>query len=82
LAVVGGINLGSSIEPVHNPIDVVEHAMSNGASAILMPVSSRRQLVDLSDGVATKVRMLFYAADALRKSCRARLSTSPLMPLP
>ena len=69
LAVVGGINLGGSIEPVHNPVDVVEHAMSKGASAILMPVSCRRQLVDLSDDVATKVQVLFYsdAADALRK---------------
>jgi ATP-dependent Lon protease len=61
--------LGGSIEPVHNPVDVVEHAMSKGASAILMPVSCRRQLVDLSDDVATKVQVLFYsdAADALRK---------------
>jgi ATP-dependent Lon protease len=58
-----------SIEPVHNPVDVVEHALSKGASAILMPVSCRRQLVDLSDDVATKVQVLFYsdAADALRK---------------
>ena len=84
LAVVGGINLGGSIEPVHNPIDVVEHAMSKGASAILMPVSSRRQLVDLSDDVATKVQMLFYAdaADALRKVLQGWAFTSPLMPLP
>jgi ATP-dependent Lon protease len=69
LAVVGGVNLGGSIEPVHNPVDVVEHALSKGASAILMPVSCRRQLVDLSDDVATKVQVLFYsdAADALRK---------------
>ena len=69
LAVVGGINLGGSIEPVHNPVDVVEHALSKGASAVLMPVSCRRQLVDLSDDVATKVQVLFYsdAADALRK---------------
>ncbi len=69
LAVVGGINLGGSIEPVHNPVDVVEHALSKGATAILMPVSCRRQLVDLSDDVATKVQVLFYsdAADALRK---------------
>ena len=69
LAVVGGVNLGGSIEPVHNPVDVVEHALSKGASAILMPVSCRRQLVDLSDDVATKVQVLFYsdAGDALRK---------------
>jgi len=34
-----------------------------------MPVSCRRQLLDLSDDVATKVQVLFYsdAADVLRK---------------
>jgi ATP-dependent Lon protease len=70
LAIVGGLNLGGSIDPVHNPIDVVELAMEKGAGAVLMPVSSRRHLVDLSDDVATKVQVLFYAdaADALRKS--------------
>jgi ATP-dependent Lon protease len=69
MAVVGGINLGGSIEPVHNPVDIVEHALSKGASAVLMPISCRRALVDLSDEVATKVQVLFYsdAADALRK---------------
>ena len=47
----------------------LEHALSKGASAILMPVSCRRQLVDLSDDVATKGQVLFYSdtADALRK---------------
>jgi ATP-dependent Lon protease len=70
LAVVGGINLGGSIEPIHNPIDVVEHALSKGAATVLMPISCRRGLVDLTDEVATKVQVLFYAdaADALRKS--------------
>ena len=36
----------------------------------LLPVSSRRALVDLSDDVATRVQSLFYldAADALRKA--------------
>jgi ATP-dependent Lon protease len=69
MAVVGGINLGGSIEPVHNPVDIVEHALSKGASAVLMPISCRRALVDLSDEVATKVQVLFYsdAADAMRK---------------
>ena len=69
MAVVGGINLGGSIEPVHNPVDIVEHALSKGASSVLMPISCRRALVDLSDEVATKVQVLFYsdAADAFRK---------------
>ena len=70
MAVVGGINLGGSIEQVHNPIDIVEHALSKGAATVLVPVSCRRALVDLSDDAATKVQLLYYAdaADALRKA--------------
>ena len=70
LVVSGGINLGGSIEPIHNPIDVVELAMEKGANEVLVPVSSRRALIDLSDDVATKVQIVFYAdaPDALRKA--------------
>ena len=70
IIIVGGINLGGSIEPIHNPIDVVELALEKGATTIMMPVSCRRALVDLSDEVATKIQVLFYAdaPDALRKS--------------
>ena len=70
LALVGGVNLGGSIEPIHNPIDVVELALEKGAVAVLMPVSCRRPLVDLSDDVATKIQVFYYAdaADALRKA--------------
>ena len=70
LAITGGITLGGSIEPIHNPINLVELALEKGATAILMPVSSRRALIDLSDDVATKVQVLFYsdAVDALRKA--------------
>ena len=64
------MNLGGSIEPVHNSVDVVEHALSKGAVTVLVPVSCRRGLVDLSDDAATKVQILYYsdAADALRKA--------------
>jgi ATP-dependent Lon protease len=70
LVIVGGVNLGGSIDPIHNPIDVVELALEKGATAVLMPVSCRRPLVDLSDDVATKVQLFYYAdaADALRKA--------------
>lgn len=70
LVIAGGITLGGSIEPIHNPIDVIELAMEKGANAVLVPVSSRRALIDLSDDVATKVQVLFYAdaPDALRKA--------------
>jgi ATP-dependent Lon protease len=70
IVVAGGITLGGSIEPIHNPIDLVELAMEKGANAVLVPVSSRRALIELSDDVTTKVQVLFYAdaSDALRKA--------------
>ncbi|MBV9828700.1 MAG: BREX system Lon protease-like protein BrxL, partial [Alphaproteobacteria bacterium] len=70
LAIVGGLNLGGSVELVHNPIEVMELAMEKGAGMVLLPVSCRRALVDLSDDVATRVQAVFYldAADALRKA--------------
>ena len=60
LVVVGGLNLGGSLDVLHNAIDVVELAVEKGASIVLMPVSSRKQLFDLSDDMATKVNVLFY----------------------
>ena len=70
LVVVGGLNLGGSIDPLHNAIDVVELAVEKGASIVLMPVSARKQLFDLSDDMATKVNVLFYgdAREALIKA--------------
>ena len=70
LIIVGGINLGGSIDPIYNPIDVVELALEKGATTVMMPVSCRRALVDLSDDVATKIQVLFYAdaPDSLRKA--------------
>ncbi|MGO6746398.1 protease Lon-related BREX system protein BrxL [Rhizobium ruizarguesonis] len=70
LIISGGITLGGSLEPIHNPVDVVELAMEKGANAVLVPVACRRALIDLSDEVATKVQVLFYAdaSDALRKA--------------
>ena len=70
LVVVGGINLGGSFDPLHNAIDVVELAVEKGASVVLMPVSSRKQLFDLSDDLATKVTVVFYndAREALIKA--------------
>lgn len=70
LVVVGEINLGGSIEPVHNAVNIAEIAVEKGAQALLMPVSCRRQLNELSDDMATKVDIQFYldARDALLKA--------------
>lgn len=68
--VVGEINLGGSIEPIHNAVTIAEIAVEKGAQALLVPVSCRRQLYDLSDDMATKVDIQFYqdARDALLKA--------------
>lgn len=70
LIIVGEINLGGSIEPIHNPVSIAEIAVEKGASTLLMPVSCRRQLFDLSDDMATKIDVQFYsdATDALLKA--------------
>lgn len=70
LIIVGEINLGGSIEPIHNPVPIAEIAVEKGATTLLMPVSCRRQLFDLSDDMATKIDIQFYAdaKDALLKA--------------
>jgi ATP-dependent Lon protease len=70
LAVTGGLNLGGSIETIFNPVAAVEIAVEKGAASILMPISSRRQLNDLSDDVAAKITIHYYldARDALLKA--------------
>jgi len=70
LIIVGEIALGGSIEPIHNPVGMAEIAVEKGATALLMPVSCRRQLFDLSDDMATKIDIQFYsdAKDALLKA--------------
>ncbi len=70
LILVGGVNLGGSIEPVYNAVSIVELAVEKGATAVLMPVTSRKQLYDLSDDMATKVDVQFYSdvRDALLKA--------------
>lgn len=70
LIVVGEINLGGSIEPIHSAVNIAELAVEKGASSLLMPVTCRRQLYDLSDDMATKIDIQFYqdARDALLKA--------------
>jgi ATP-dependent Lon protease len=60
LVVIGGLNLGGSVECIHNPIDVVELAREKTATTVLMPVGSRSQLLDLFDEVAARVPVVFY----------------------
>jgi ATP-dependent Lon protease len=61
LIIAGALNLGGSIEPLSNAVAIVELAVEKGADTILMPVSARKQLFDLSDDMATKVNVQFYS---------------------
>ena len=70
LIAVGNLSLGGGVETVLYAAQLAEHAMEKGATALLLPVSARRQLLDVSDEVATKVSFIFYsdAQDALVKA--------------
>ena len=61
LIIVGALNLGGSVELIPNPVAVAELAVEKGATTLLMPISSRRQLFDLSDDMATKLNIEFYS---------------------
>lgn len=70
VAVVGSLNLGGSIDPIHNAVGIAELAIEKGATTLLMPVSARKQLNDLPDDAATKINVQYYteAKDALLKA--------------
>jgi ATP-dependent Lon protease len=70
LVIVGEIALGGSIEPLNNPVPIAEIAVEKGATNLLMPISCRRQLIDLPDDMATRISIQFYldARDALVKA--------------
>ena len=70
LIAAGHLNLGGGLDPVHNAIDLAELAAEKRASALLVPISARKQLNDLSDDVAARLTVLYYtdARDALLKA--------------
>jgi len=61
LVIVGGLNLGGSVDPVYNAVSVAELATDKGATALLIPVSARKQLLEMPDELATKIDIQFYA---------------------
>ena len=61
LVAVGGLNLGGTIDPVHNAVSVAEAAVEKGATTLLIPISARKQLNDLSDDMAMRLSVSYYA---------------------
>jgi ATP-dependent Lon protease len=72
LVVAGGLNLGGSVDPVHDVTRFAELAVGRGASRILLPVSAHQQLSHLPEEVAAKLSLLFYSdvSDALVKALK------------
>ena len=70
LIAVGGLNLGGGIDPLYNAVSIAELAIEKGAETLLAPITARRQLNELSDEMATKLSILYYAdaREALLKS--------------
>jgi ATP-dependent Lon protease len=60
LIIVGEIAFGGSIESIYNPVIIAQIAVEKGVTALLMPLTCRRQLVDLSGDMATKINIQFY----------------------
>jgi ATP-dependent Lon protease len=58
------------VETVPNPVSIPELAIDKHAQTLLMPVSARKQLFDLPDNLAIKLRIEFYAdaGDAVLKA--------------
>jgi ATP-dependent Lon protease len=73
LTVAGGLSVGGTLEPIYNAVAVAELAVEKGAQTLLLPVSVRRQMIDLSDDAAAKVTVVYYtdALDALVKAISA-----------
>jgi ATP-dependent Lon protease len=67
---VGGLNLAGGFDPVFNAVDVAELAVEKGATTLLIPISARRQLYDLSDEMAMRLNIIYYgdAREALIKA--------------
>lgn len=61
LIAVGGLNLGGGIDPVYNAVGVAELAVEKDATTLLIPISARRQLNELSDEMAMKLNVVYYA---------------------
>ncbi len=61
MIVVGGLNLGGGIDPVYNALSIAELAVEKGATVFLVPISARKQLNELSDEMAMKLTVLYYA---------------------
>ena len=62
MVVVGNLNLGGSVTELYNAVSVAELAVEKGAVSLLVPVTARKQLAELSDDMITKISIHFSIA--------------------
>jgi ATP-dependent Lon protease len=69
LVIVGELE-GDRVKPMQQATGILEAAIRAGARALLVPVSSRPALAEVSDDIATQIDVLFYAnvMDALARA--------------
>jgi ATP-dependent Lon protease len=70
LVIVGQLNLGGSLDLVYGAVNIAEIAVEKGATTLMIPVSARKQLNDLSDDMITKINIQYYTdlRDCLMKA--------------
>jgi ATP-dependent Lon protease len=61
LVIVDWLNLGGSIEPIYNAVSNITLATDKGAQTNIIPVSTRKQIFELPDELATKITAVYYA---------------------
>jgi len=60
MAIAGGMSVGGTIEPVYHALDMAELVVEKGATMLLLPVASRRQMNEMSDELAARLTVIYY----------------------
>ncbi|MDG4945728.1 hypothetical protein NMK71_04820 [Weeksellaceae bacterium KMM 9713] len=60
LVVLGQLNLGGSLDLIYDAIHTAETAVEKGATTLLISLNARKQLIDLSDDMITKINNQYY----------------------
>ena len=58
--IAGSPSLGGSLERLPNPVAIAELAVVKQARVVLMPVSARRELMNIPDDLWTRVNIEYY----------------------
>lgn len=60
LAVLGGISIGGTINPIEELANVLQVAHDAGANKILIPSNAKKQIVDVPDDLFVTFQIIFY----------------------